>query len=164
VAGVTAANGDVSLCSTAGSIQVNNAITTNATTNRVGLDASAAAQTVTQGAAGIITASFLGARANAGITLDQANQVAGTTTPNAAGNFAAQVTGAGSLLFRNGPSIIVGQTAAFGCMPAVAGITLPNGNGQLVSSGSITDVAGTNISVAGNARFTGTVITLGDNT
>ena len=127
VTGVTAASGDIELCADSGDIALEAAVSAVGSTVRL----DAAAGSVTQTLAGLITTGNFGVRAQNAIDLDNAdNDIAGT--------LAALSTTLGDIEFADLDGFTVGTVTAGVCLPQVVGITATSGHVVATSTGSIT--------------------------
>jgi hypothetical protein len=147
--GIITGGNDVTLCAL--SLTLNAPINAGIGTVRL----HAPGGSVSQNAAGVITAANLGVVANGNILLDVANN-------NVNGIFAANDTAAGSVIqFEDVSSYTIGTVAALGCFPGASGLTATNstiilcvssltitapvnaGNGDILieASGSVTQTA-----------------------
>jgi hypothetical protein len=164
--GVDTNNGDVSLRTTGGTITLNRPVDTSPAAGANGatvrLDATG---TVSQIAAGPITAAALAVRSTGGnILLDQANLITTTGAP-VAGRFAAAAP-TGNINFRNTSGLILDTVLGDPCVTQVAGVsTGANGTVRIQTAGGLTQVP-VAAGVAPGAITTGTFgarnITTGD--
>ena len=118
-AGVVANNGDIDLVNTTGAVNLTAVVNAGKATVRLN-----SGETVTQTAAGIISAAGLGIRAAGTVDVAEANNQVG-------GTFAAQDTGAGAAVrFRDtaGTGLTIGTIAADACAAGAAGIVTNNGD------------------------------------
>ncbi len=115
--------GDIDISTTNGSVNLTNSVLAGSGTVRL-----SGSTTVTQvGGGSTITAGAVGAAAGTGIALDAAS--------NSAGVFAARLTGAGTVAFRNQGQLVVGTVTGVGGSDA-AGIDAPAGTVKLRSDNS----------------------------
>jgi hypothetical protein len=113
--GVVSSNGNITLCGP--TLAINDPINAGAADVRL-----TSLGTISQNAAGLVTAANLGLIAEGAVTLDGAtNQVSG--------NLAASDTGAGSVLrFLDGAGLTVGSEAALSCFAGATGLATNNGD------------------------------------
>ena len=124
--GLVAAS-DIDICLSNGDLIINEAIQATGQSVRLQADAGSVSQT----AAGIITAQNLGVRAFSNVDLDQiANQIASV--------FAATSTNSGAIDFLNQTGFTIGEITASSCFTATTGVSTADGNITLTStSGSM---------------------------
>ena len=135
------AGGDVELCADTGDLAINAALSAAGFTVRL----TAEAGSVTQTAAGVITAANLGVHAQDAIDLDSAAN-------NVTSTFAASSTTAGNIEFNDVGGFTIGTITAGVCLPTVIGVSAANGDVTLTSTGGITigSGAGQDIVAIGN--------------